>query len=44
MILIRSEAQNIYDAFKATIETDLNFNFEVYGDSNSGEKIVDFLK
>jgi len=42
--LTGAEAENIYDAFKATIETDLNFNFELYGDGNSGEKIVDFLK
>ncbi len=42
--LTGAEAENIYDAYKATIETDLNFNFELYGDGNSGEKIVDFLK
>ena len=42
--LAGAEAENIYDAFKAAIETDLNFNIELYGDGNSGEKIVEFLK
>jgi len=42
--LTGAEAENIYDAFKATIETDLNFNFELYGDAKAGERILDFLK
>jgi UDP-GlcNAc3NAcA epimerase len=36
--------ENIYDAYKAIIETDLDFNIELYGDGKAGERIVDFLK
>ena len=41
--LTGAEAENIYDAFKTAIETDLNFNIELYGDGKAGERIVDFL-
>jgi UDP-GlcNAc3NAcA epimerase len=43
-LLTGAETENIYDAYKAIIETDLNYNIELYGDGNSGEKIVEFLK
>ena len=36
-------SENIYDAYKAIIETDLDFNIELYGDGKSGEKIVKIL-
>jgi UDP-GlcNAc3NAcA epimerase len=38
--LAGAETENIYDAYKAIIETDLDFNIELYGDGKSGEKIV----
>ena len=41
--LTGAEAENIYDAFKTAIETDLKFNIELYGDGKAGERIVDFL-
>ena len=36
--------ENIYDAYKAIIATDLDFNIELYGDGKAGERIVEFLK
>jgi UDP-GlcNAc3NAcA epimerase len=36
--------ENIYDAYKAIIGTDLDYNIELYGDGKAGERIVDFLK
>ena len=42
--LAGAETENIYDAFKAAIETDLNFNIELYGDGKAGERVIDFLK
>jgi UDP-GlcNAc3NAcA epimerase len=36
--------ENIYDGYKAIIETDLDFNIELYGDGKAGKRIVDFLK
>jgi UDP-GlcNAc3NAcA epimerase len=42
--LAGAETENIYDAYKAIIETDLDFNIELYGDGKAGERIVDFLK
>ena len=43
-ILTGAETENIYDAYKAIIETDLDFSIELYGDGKAGERIVDFLK
>jgi len=42
--LAGAETENMYDAYKAIVETDLDFNIELYGDGNAGEKIVGFLK
>ena len=42
--LTGAETENIYDAYKAIIETDLDFNIELYGEGNAGEMIVDLLK
>jgi UDP-GlcNAc3NAcA epimerase len=42
--LAGAETENIYDAYKAIIEIDLDFNIELYGDGKAGERIVDFLK
>ncbi len=42
--LTGAETENIYDAYKDIIETDLDFNIELYGDGKAGERIVDFLK
>ena len=41
--LAGAEAEKIYDAYKAIIEIDLDFNIELYGDGKAGERIVDFL-
>ena len=41
--LTGAEAEKIYDAYKAIIEIDLDFNIELYGDGKAGERIVDFL-
>jgi UDP-N-acetylglucosamine 2-epimerase len=43
-LLTGAETENIYGAYKAIIETDLDYNIELYGDGNSGEKIVEFFK
>ena len=42
--LAGAEGEKIYDAYKAIIEIDLDFNIELYGDGKAGERIVDFLK
>jgi UDP-GlcNAc3NAcA epimerase len=42
--LAGAETENIYDAYKASIEIDLDFNIELYGDGKAGEWVVDFLK
>jgi UDP-GlcNAc3NAcA epimerase len=42
--LAGAETENIYDAYKAIIEIDLDFNIELYGDGKAGERIVDFLE
>ena len=42
--LAGAEAEKIYDAYKAIIEIDLDFNIELYGDGKAGERVVDFLK
>jgi len=41
--LAGAEAEKVYDAYKAIIEIDLDFNIELYGDGKAGERIVDFL-
>jgi UDP-GlcNAc3NAcA epimerase len=41
--LAGSETENIYDAYKAVIETDLDFSIELYGDGKAGERIVNIL-
>jgi UDP-GlcNAc3NAcA epimerase len=41
--LTGAETENIYDAHKAIIETDLDFNIELYGDGKAGEKVVKIL-
>ena len=43
-LLTGAETENIYDAYKAIIEKDLDFNIELYGDGKAGERIVDFLE
>ncbi len=42
--LAGAEAENMYHAYRANIEKDLDFNIELYGDGKAGERIVDFLK
>jgi UDP-GlcNAc3NAcA epimerase len=42
--LTGAETENIYDAYKAIIEKDLEFSVELYGDGKAGERIVDLLK
>jgi len=42
--LTGAEAKNMYHAYRANIEKDLDFNIELYGDGKAGERIVDFLK
>ena len=42
--LAGAETGNIYDAYKAIFENDLDFNIELYGDGKAGEWVVDFLK
>ena len=42
--LAGAETENIYDAYKAIIEIDFDFNIELYGDGKAGEWVVDFLK
>ena len=41
--LAGAEAEKVYDAYKAIIEIDFDFNIELYGDGKAGERIVDFL-
>ncbi len=41
--LTGAETENIYDAYKAITETDLDFNIELYGDGKAGAKIVKIL-
>ena len=36
-------AESIYSAYKNNVETNYDFNLELYGDGKAGEKIVDFL-
>ena len=43
-LLTGAETENIYEAYKAIIETDLDYNIELYGDGKAGEKIVEFFK
>ena len=42
--LAGAETENIYDAYKAIIEFDLDFNIELYGDGKAGERVIYFLK
>jgi len=41
--LAGAETDNIYDAYKAIIQTDLDFNIKLYGDGKAGEKIIKIL-
>jgi UDP-GlcNAc3NAcA epimerase len=41
--LTGAETESIYDAYRATIETDLDFNIELYGDGKAVERIVKIL-
>jgi len=42
--LAGAETESIHVAYKDIIETELDFNIELYGDGEAGKRIVDFLK
>jgi UDP-GlcNAc3NAcA epimerase len=41
--LAGGKAETIYNAYKNNVETNYDFNLELYGDGKAGGKIVDFL-
>ena len=42
-LLAGAKSENIYNAYKAIVETDLDFNIELYGDGKAGERIVKII-
>jgi len=40
--LTGAETENIYDAYKAIIETDLDFNIDLYGDGKQERGLLIF--
>ena len=42
-LLAGAKVENIYDAYKAILETNLDFSVELYGNGKAGERIVKIL-
>jgi UDP-GlcNAc3NAcA epimerase len=42
-LLAGAKSEHIYNAYKAILETDLDFSIELYGDGRAGNRIVEIL-